>query len=208
MSTMTSFLAKLQSYVTDRAIVRLARAYLDAGVLKDGVKVQRRAGTPQGGPRSPLLAKAMLDEADRERCALHFEPYADDCNLYVRSQGSGKRRLSAGLHEAEARRQRGQDLGTERLRCEVPGLRPVGSSGGESQTGRWRAPRSRSSSVGCVRSLEAVAVAAWAKVIEELGVYVRRLDEWMRHRLRAIQLKHGKRGTTIYRETRRWGAAS
>ncbi len=96
-------MAKLQRYVTDRGVLRLVRAYLDAGILKQGVVMQRTAGTPQGGPLSPLLANVMLDEVDRalERHGLRFERYADDCNVYVRSQRAGERVL-AGLRKRYA----------------------------------------------------------------------------------------------------------
>ena len=72
--------------------------------MSNGVVVERYEGTPQGGPLSPLLANVLLDEVDREleRRGHRFVRYADDCNVYVRSQRAGERVL-AGLRKRYAR---------------------------------------------------------------------------------------------------------
>lgn len=69
----------------------MIRAYLNAGVLADGVVIERQEGTPQGGPLSPLLANVLLDEVDKEleRRGHAFVRYADDLNIYVRTQLRG-----------------------------------------------------------------------------------------------------------------------
>lgn len=79
--------------VQDSRMLRLIRAYLNAGIMRDGVKVRREDGTPQGGPLSPLLANIMLDDLDRflEKRGHRFCRYADDCNVYVRSRRAGER---------------------------------------------------------------------------------------------------------------------
>jgi group II intron reverse transcriptase/maturase len=89
---------RLARRVADRAVLRLIRRYLQAGLMDGGVVMQRYEGTPQGGPLSPLLANVLLDEVDREleRRGHRFVRYADDCNVYVRSQRAGQRVL-AGL---------------------------------------------------------------------------------------------------------------
>ncbi len=79
--------------VTDRRVLALIRKYLESGIMLNGVKVKNEEGTPQGGPLSPLLANIMLDELDKElekRGHKHCR-YADDCNIYVRSQRAGER---------------------------------------------------------------------------------------------------------------------
>jgi RNA-directed DNA polymerase len=83
----------LRKRVNDAGVVRLVRAYLNAGIMDGGVAVERVEGTPQGGPLSPLLANVLLDEVDREleRRDHRFARYADDCNVYVRSQKGGER---------------------------------------------------------------------------------------------------------------------
>jgi len=86
---------RLAKRVADRRVLRLIRRYLEAGVMAHGLVHQRIEGTPQGGPLSPLLANVLLDEVDRklERRGHRFVRYADDCNVYVKSQRAGERVL-------------------------------------------------------------------------------------------------------------------
>jgi group II intron reverse transcriptase/maturase len=87
---------RLRKRVNDPGVIRLVRAYLNAGIMDGGVVLERGEGTPQGGPLSPLLANVLLDEVDRmlERQGHRFARYADDCNVYVRSQKAGERVMS------------------------------------------------------------------------------------------------------------------
>ncbi|NHZ67186.1 reverse transcriptase domain-containing protein, partial [Massilia genomosp. 1] len=97
---------RFQKRIADASIIGLIRSYLNAGIMSNGVVAEREAGTPQGGPLSPLLANVLLDEVDREleRRGHRFARYADDCNVYVRSQQAGERvmallkRLYGKLH--------------------------------------------------------------------------------------------------------------
>jgi group II intron reverse transcriptase/maturase len=91
---------RLAKRIDDKAVLRLIRRYLDAGIMDHGVVMERYEGTPQGGPLSPLLANVLLDEVDREleRRGHRFVRYADDCNVYVRSQRAGERVLE-GLRQ-------------------------------------------------------------------------------------------------------------
>ena len=77
-------------------MIRLVRAYLNSGIMVDGVVQEREHGTPQGGPLSPLLANVLLDEVDKEleRRGHGFVRYADDANIYVRSRRAGQRVLA------------------------------------------------------------------------------------------------------------------
>jgi RNA-directed DNA polymerase len=79
--------------VEDKRLLKLIRAFLNAGVMENGLVSPSVEGTPQGGPLSPLLSNLMLDELDREleRRGLRFVRYADDCNIYVRSERAGHR---------------------------------------------------------------------------------------------------------------------
>jgi RNA-directed DNA polymerase len=74
-------------------LLKLIRAFLNAGVMKDGLVSPTKEGTPQGGPLSPLLSNIMLDDLDKEleRRGLCFCRYADDCNIYVGSRKAGER---------------------------------------------------------------------------------------------------------------------
>jgi RNA-directed DNA polymerase len=86
-------LGRLQKRIGDAGVLRLIRAYLNSGIMQNGVVVSRYQGTPQGGPLSPLLANVLLDEVDKEleRRSHCFVRYADDANVYVRSQRAGER---------------------------------------------------------------------------------------------------------------------
>ena len=79
--------------ITDRRMLKLIRAFLNAGVMEGGLVSPTVEGTPQGGPLSPLLSNLVLDELDRELEARghRFVRYADDCNIYVRSERAGQR---------------------------------------------------------------------------------------------------------------------
>jgi len=83
----------LARHVADARVLKLVRAYLEAGVMDGGLISPRREGAPQGGPLSPLLSNLLLTELDREleRRGHRFCRYADDCNIYVRSKQAGER---------------------------------------------------------------------------------------------------------------------
>src|SRR5437763_14327457 len=83
--------------VVDKRLLKLIRASLNAGVMENGLVSPSVEGTPQGGPLSPLLSNLVLDELDREleRRGLRFVRYADDCNIYVRSERAGQRVMTS-----------------------------------------------------------------------------------------------------------------
>jgi len=129
---------RLAKRVTDKAVLRLIRRYLQAGIMANGVVMDRSEGTPQGGPLSPLLANVLLDEVDKdlERRGHRFARYADDCNVYVRSQRAGERvllslrKLYAKLH-----------LRVNEKKTEVgpvSGASSLATAYGRGQRTRWR----------------------------------------------------------------------
>ena len=185
---------RLARRIEDKAVLRLIRRYLVAGIMDGGVVMERFEGTPQGGPLSPLLANVLLDEVDRElaRRGHRFVRYADDCNVYVRSRrkflgyafwyGSGGQVKCRVADKALktfkqrirllTRRSGGRNLSeiAERLRAYMPG---------------WK---------------------AYFQLAQTPNVF-RELDKWIRHRLRAVQFKHWLRGATMYRELKAMGAS-
>ena len=218
---------RLRRKVPDVGVIRLIRAYLNAGVCDAGVVSHRRVGTPQGGPLSPLLANVLLDEVDRalEQRGHAFCRYADDCNVYVRSRRAGER-VMALLRRLCGRLR----LTVNDAKSAVAGAFGRNFLGYAFWQGSGGVTRRRASGKALlafktrVRQLtRRVTGRSLAAVTEALRTYVRgwkgyfrlaqtprvwlRLDQWMRHRLRAIQLKQWRRGTTIYRELRALGAA-
>ncbi|MBX3073860.1 group II intron reverse transcriptase/maturase [Candidatus Obscuribacterales bacterium] len=86
-------MSRIAKRVEDKRVLKLIRAYLNAGIMENGLISPSSEGVPQGGPLSPLLSNLMLDELDKELEArnLAFVRYADDCNIYVSSVRAGER---------------------------------------------------------------------------------------------------------------------
>lgn len=213
-------MGRLAKRIADRRLLGLIRRYLDAGIMAHGVVVDRYEGTPQGGPLSPLLANVLLDEVDKEleKRGHAFARYADDCNVYVRSKRAGKRvmeglrRLFAGLrlrvNEAKSAVARPQDrkfLGYSFWYAKEREVkRRVAPKALFAMKDRVRDITKRSggrSITNVVDELRSYLVGwkNYFRLADTPGVFID-LDKWIRHRLRAIQLKQWKRGTTIYRE--------
>lgn len=217
---------RLGRRIGDAAVLRLVRAYLNAGIMAEGVVVERHLGTPQGGPLSPLLANVLLDEVDKALQArgYSFARYADDCNVYVGSLKAGQRvmallrKLYAGLklqiNEAKSavgsvfgRKFLGYELwlakGRE-VKCAVAGKAMDNFKARIRQLSRRSGGRSLEQVVQRLRSY-LLGWKAYFGLAQTPKVW-RELDEWMRHRLRAIQLRHWKRPATMYRELKALGA--
>lgn len=96
---------RLSKGIGDKRLLRLIRAYLKSGIMDHGLTEQRMAGTPQGGPLSPLLSNIVLDELDKELESRNhsFCRYADDCNIYVRSKKAGERVMASMIDFIENR---------------------------------------------------------------------------------------------------------
>jgi group II intron reverse transcriptase/maturase len=221
-------MGRLAKRIADPRVLRLIRRYLEAGIMANGVTMERYEGTPQGGPLSPLLANVLLDEVDKEleKRGLAFARYADDLNVYTRSERAAKdamatlKRLYARLRlrvndskSAVARTSERQFLGFSFW--VAPGRiirRRVAPQALKEMKDRVRQITSRSGG----RSLAQVAIelrsylTGWKNYfrLADTPRIFRDLDEWIRHRLRAVQLKQWKRSATIYRELRARGLSA
>ena len=217
---------RLQKRIDDAGVIRLIRAYLNSGIMSDGVVLERYQGTPQGGPLSPLLANVMLDEVDKvlEKHGHCFARYADDCNVYVRSRKAGERVMTL-LRKCYAKL-RLKVNETKSAVASVVGRKFLGYSFWFAKEGVKRkvADKPMATFKQRIRQLtRRTGGRSMAEVIERLKPYLlgwkayfglaqtprvwRSLDEWLRHRLRAIQLRYWRRGSTIYRELTHLGAA-
>jgi RNA-directed DNA polymerase len=217
---------RLQKRIDDAGVIRLIRAYLNSGIMDDGVVQQRHQGTPQGGPLSPLLANVLLDEVDKEleRRGHCFARYADDANVYVRSRRAGERvmallrrlygRLRLKVNEAKSavasvfgRKFLGYSLwvapgGVVRRKVAAKAL--LAFKHRVRELTRRNGGRSMTETVERLRPY-VLGWKAYFRMAQTPRVWME-LDKWLRHRLRAIQLKHWRRGRTIYRELRALGA--
>jgi group II intron reverse transcriptase/maturase len=213
-------MGRLAKRIADKRVRRLIRRYLEAGLMIHGVVTERHEGTPQGGPLSPLMANVLLDDVDKEleRRGHAFCRYADDCNVYVRSRRAGERvlallrrlyvRLRLRVNEAKSAVARVWDrkfLGFSFWVAPGGTVRPrVAKAALVAMKERVRRLTRRT----CGQSLAQVVLdlrsflVGW-KTYFRLAATPRifsDLDEWIRHRLRALQLKQWKRGRTTYRE--------
>jgi group II intron reverse transcriptase/maturase len=217
---------RLRKRIDDAGIIRLIRAYLNSGIMSDGVVLERYQGTPQGGPLSPLLANVMLDEVDKvlEKHGHCFARYADDCNVYVRSHKAGERVMA--LLRTCYGKLRLKVNETKSAVASVKGRKFLGYSFwfGKEGVKRRVADKPMATFKQRVRQLTRRSGGrSMAEVIGKLKPYLlgwkayfglaqtprvwRTLDEWLRHRLRAIQLRQWRRGSTIFRELTKLGAA-
>ncbi len=218
---------RLKKRIDDAGVIRLIRAYLNAGIMDGGVAVERHLGTPQGGPLSPLLANVLLDEVDKalEARGYSFARYADDCNVYVGSTKAGERvmallrKLYTGLklqiNEAKSavasalgRKFLGYELWVAKgkeVKCAVAHKALDNFKARIRQLTRRLGGRSMEQVVQKLRPY-LLGWKAYFGLAQTPKVW-RELDEWLRHRLRAIQLKHWKRPRTIYRELKALGAS-
>jgi group II intron reverse transcriptase/maturase len=217
---------RLAKRIADKRVLRLIRRYLQADILAHGVSIEREEGTPQGGPLSPLLANVLLDDVDREleRRGHKFVRYADDCNVYVRSRRAGERVLQA-LRGCYAKlRLKVNEAKTavasvwERkflgycIRRGAAGQVKLAIAAQSVHKARERLRQITQRTRG--RSMERIArdlqgyVRGWKAYFQltQSRTVLRELDQWLRRRLRAVQLKQWKTGPTAYRALVRLGA--
>jgi RNA-directed DNA polymerase len=210
-------MGRLARRIEDKRMLRILRGFLNAGIMLNGVAIDQDEGTPQGGPLSPLLANVLLDEIDKmlEARGHRFVRYADDCNVYVRSQRAGERVMATMRRELSKLR---LQINEAKSAVDRPWKRKfLGFTfrGRGRETRRRVSPRAIEKAKDRIRELtNRNRGASIPKVATELATYLKGwlqyfgicevprprldLDKWIRARMRLLQLKQWKRGSTAY----------
>jgi len=219
-----TLMAKVAVRVSDKRLLKLIRAFLRAGVMEGGLVSPVDEGTPQGGPLSPLLSNLVLDEFDREleRRGHRFARYADDSNIYVRSQRAGERvmksltrfiqtKLKLKVNESKsavAEPWERKFLGFRFTRTSPP-RRCIAPKAVERFKERVRELTSRTRGISIERMAEELAeyLRGWIGYFGKCQTpsVLQSLEEWTRRRLRSVIWKQWKRGTVRYVELRKRG---
>jgi len=217
-------MAKIAQRVSDKRLLKLIRAFLTAGVMEGGLVSPVDEGTPQGGPLSPLLSNLVLDEFDREleRRGLRFARYADDSNIYVRSQRAGERvmesltrflttKLKLKVNEqksAVARPWERKFLGFSFTRNREP-KRRIAPKAVLRFKARVRELTRRTRGVSLKRMVDELAryLQGWVGYFGKCQTpsVLASLEEWVRHRLRSAIWKQWQRGKVRFAELRKRG---
>jgi RNA-directed DNA polymerase len=217
-------MGRLAKGIGDQRLLRLVRRYLEAGVLLNGVVMEREEGTPQGGPLSPLLANILLDEWDKEleRRGHRFCRYADDCNIYMRSERAGERVLVSVRRWLERvlrlRVNEGKSAVGRPHERPFLGYRIIGMAKARLSV----APKSLARAKATIRRLtRRNRGVSLGQVLAELGTFTdgwvgyywaartpsmfQELDGWIRRRLRCYQWKQWKTARRRALELRKRG---
>ena len=220
-------MAKLARRISDKRMLKLIRAFLRAGVLEGGLVSPVDEGTPQGGPLSPLLSNIVLDELDREleRRGHRFVRYADDCNIYVRSQRAGERvmkgvsqfitrKLKLKVNEqksAVSRPSKRKFLGFSFIWRREPKRRLAPKAVARfEQRVRELTRRTRGVRVETMVTQLSRYLRGWRGYFGfcQTPWVLRSLESWLRRRLRAFVWKQWKRGKVRFAELRKRGVSN
>jgi RNA-directed DNA polymerase len=214
---------RLSKGIGDKRLLRLINNFLKSDMLSDGLVEQRVAGTPQGGPLSPLLSNIVLDELDREleKCGHKFCRYADDCNIYVCSQRAGERVMTKMIEFIEGKLKLRVNRSKSGVRhCStVKFLGYTILSGGYTRVAdksqerlkdkiREICQRSRGIKFEQVITELNTTIVGWASYFRKANKWLsgyRNLDSWVRRKLRCYRLKQCGRKYTIYKMLRTMG---
>lgn len=213
-------MARIARVVKDKRVLKLIRAYLESGVMVNGVVMDTEEGTPQGGPLSPLLSNIMLDDLDKEleKRGHRFVRYADDCNIYVKTQRAGERvmesvkaflekklKLKVNLKKSKVdRATQVKFLGFSFYKRKGEILIRVAARSLERFREKLRrlTKRTRSGPLEEILIQINQYTMGWMGYFQQANTpsVFEELDSWIRRRLRQMVWKRWKRGTTRYRE--------
>jgi len=219
-------LAAVAKRVADKRMLKLIRAFLEAGVMEDGLVSAVDEGTPQGGPLSPLLSNLVLDELDREleRRGHRFVRYADDCNIYVGSERAGQRVMESVtrfiMHRLKLKVNQAKSAVARPWQRKFLGF----SFTSEREPRRRIAPKAIARFKERIREqTRRTRGISLQQMVKEIATYLRGwlgyfgdcqtpsvlhdLETWVRRRLRSVVWKQWKRGRTRFRELRKRGVS-
>jgi RNA-directed DNA polymerase len=218
-------MGRVAARVSDKRVLKLIRAFLNAGVMENGLVRPIDEGTPQGGPLSPLLSNLVLDELDRElsRRGHRFCRYADDCNIYVRSQRAGER-VMASISRFLITKLRLKVNESKSAVARPEERKFLGFSISNDGSERRIAPKALERFKTRVRELtRRTRGASLPKLTENLTPYLLgwrgyfgfcetprvllNLDAWIRRRLRMYLWRQWKNGRNRFNELRRRGVS-
>ena len=219
-------MGRVAKRVADKRLLRLLRAFLNAGVLENGLPKPTDEGTPQGGPLSPLLSNLVLDDLDREleRRGHRFVRYADDCNVYVRSEAAGHRvmtsltrfitgKLKLRVNQdksAVGRPWERKFLGFSFMNEATP-RRTLAVKTLQRFKKRVRELTRRSGGFSLHHAVATLSpyLKGWVEYFGfcETHWILKDLDGWIRRRLRNLAWKHWRSGPTRFRALRRLGVS-
>ena len=217
-------MAKIVARISDKRMLKLIRTFLKAGVMENGLVGPVDQGTPQGGPLSPLLSNIMLDELDREleRRGLRFARYADDSNIYVRSQRAGERvmesitrfltvKLNLTVNQqksAVARPWERKFLGFSFTNAGIP-KRRIAPKAVDRFKERVRGLTQRTRGISTERMAEELTryLRGWLGYFGKCQTpsVLQGLEQWFRRRLRSAIWKQWKRSPLRFAELRKRG---
>jgi len=207
-------MARLARRIGDKRLLRIIRRFLQAGMMTEGVCIERHEGTPQGGPLSPLLANLLLDDLDKEleRRGHRFCRYADDCNIYVRSPAAGERVMASvtafleGKLRLKINRQKSavSPVGERQFlghRLNVYGSMGIAQKSLKRAKDRLRRITRRNRGIALDKMVGEVNsfVTGWVMYYRyaQCKTALQSLDEWLRRKLRCVRLKQAKRTKAI-----------
>jgi group II intron reverse transcriptase/maturase len=213
---------RLSKGIGDKGVLKLIRKFLRSGIMVGGVESQRTSGTPQGGPLSPLLSNIVLDELDKEleKRGHLFCRYADDCNIYVKTEAAGKRVLASitGFIEKKLKLKVNREKSGVRHCSQVKFLgytiMPQGKIRiADKSLTRFKekikqiTKRSRGVSFARVVAETNEAIQGWIGYfrLAEIWLPWKNLDGWIRRRLRCYRLKQCGRKYTLFKFLRGLG---
>lgn len=218
-------MSRMKEVVKDKRVLRLVNEYLKAGVMVNGVLMETGEGTPQGGPLSPLLSNIVLTELDRklEERGHRFVRYADDCNIYVKSERAAERVLANTQEYVESRMRlkvnEAKSAAGLAVKRQFLGFSFYHKAGGvgirisSSRLERMKDKIRRMTRRNQGRAIEEIRdklnsiIRGWINyfALADAKAHMQRLDEWLRRRLRQILWKQWKTPANRYRNLRTRG---